>query len=80
MMPTSIDDKLQEIFRAVFQLGPDRDVAEVRQVSEKNWDSLAHVTLVSALESEFGVTIDTGDALDMTSYEATRLILEEKLG
>ena len=36
-------------------------------------------TLVAAIESEFGVSIDISEALEMTSFEATRLILEEKL-
>jgi acyl carrier protein len=78
-MTQNLDDRLQDIFRAVLQLPPTRDVTAVRQLGEQTWDSLAHVTLVAALESEFGVNIDTADALEMTSYEATRLILEEKL-
>lgn len=69
--------KLEEIFRTVFDLPPARDVAQVRQVSEPKWDSLAHVTLVAAIESEFDVSIDTADALRMTSYDATRLLLED---
>jgi acyl carrier protein len=70
-------EKLQEIFRAVFDLPATDDVARVRQVAERKWDSLAHVTLVAAIESEFNVSIDTADTLRMTSYEATRLLLEE---
>jgi acyl carrier protein len=79
-MPTAIDAKLQDVFRAVFNLPATRDATTVTQASEKNWDSLAHAMLVAALESEFGIAIDTTDALDMTSYETTRQVLEEKLG
>jgi len=70
--------KLREIFRVVFELSPGSDVTRVRQISERNWDSLAHVSLVAAVESEFDVTLDTADALRMTSYEATLLLLAEK--
>jgi len=70
-------EKLQEIFRAVFDLPATDDVTRVRQVSARKWDSLAHVTLVAAIESEFNLSIDTADTLRMTSYEATRLLLEE---
>ena len=50
----------------------------MRQINQKNWDSLAHVSLVTAIESEFEVTLDAADALRMTSYQATQLLLEEK--
>jgi acyl carrier protein len=73
------DTRLRAIFQTVFELAPARDVTTVRQISEKAWDSLAHATLVAAIESEFGVSIDIAEALEMTSFEATRQILEEKL-
>ena len=69
--------KLQDIFRAVFNVPQTRDVSQVQQDTERKWDSLAHVTLVAAIENEFNVTIDAADALRMTSYGATRLLLEE---
>ena len=34
-----------------------------------NWTSLAHVTLVSALEGEFDITVDPDDILTMSSYD-----------
>ena len=77
-MTSDKTEKLQEIFRVVLNLAPDRDVTTVRQLNERNWDSLATVTLATAIESEFGVSIETVDAMRMTSYEATRLLLEEK--
>ena len=71
-MRASDESRLQDIFRAVFELRPSRDVTAVRQISEKSWDSLAHATLVAAIESEFGITVDIADALEMTSFEATK--------
>ncbi|MBA3557890.1 MAG: acyl carrier protein [Gemmatimonadaceae bacterium] len=47
-------------------------------MNEPNWDSLAHVSLVAAIESEFGITLDAADELRMTSFQATQLLLEEK--
>ena len=78
-MTSTDDDRLRAIFQAVLELPATRDVSTVRQISEKNWDSLAHATLVAAIESEFGVTIDTSDALGMTSFEATKVLLGERL-
>ena len=49
----SILDRLQEIFRA--ELDDDDLVIsmETRQVDLKAWDSLAHIRIVSGIESEF---------------------------
>lgn len=72
------DQRLEMIFRAVFELPESRDVRTVRQVAEPTWDSLAHATLVAAIESEFGINIDIADALELTSFDAARLIVEER--
>lgn len=71
-------DRLQEIFRAVFALPADADVTGLRQMSLPAWDSLAHVSLVTAIESEFDVSLDVVDQLRLTSFNATLLLLEER--
>lgn len=71
------DAQLQEIFRGVFNLPADK-VAGARQDNTPDWDSMAHVTLVAALEGEFGLAIDAGDSLELTSYEAARRYLVEQ--
>ena len=77
-MTESTTARVQDIFRAVFELAPETDVTRVRQISEANWDSLAHVSLVAAIESEFSITLDAADALRMTSFQAAQVLLEEK--
>ena len=77
-MKGAMNEKLRDIFRAVFKLPPDADTADVGQINEPNWDSLAHISLITAVESEFGVTLDALDAMRMTSFRATQLLLEEK--
>jgi len=70
--------KLAEVFRAVLSLVPDSDVTTVGQLNTPAWDSLAHVSLVAAVESEFGISIDIADSLALTSFRAMRLYLEER--
>jgi acyl carrier protein len=70
--------KLNEIVRAVLQLPRDADVSRARQLSIESWDSLAHVSLMLALESEFAVSIDIADQIALTSVPAIRLYLEER--
>jgi acyl carrier protein len=72
------DAKLSEIVRAVLQLPADADISRARQLSVETWDSLAHVSLMIAIESEFGVSIDIADQITLTSVPAIRLYLEER--
>jgi acyl carrier protein len=72
------EQKLAEVFRAALKLGLDSDVTGARQLNTPSWDSLAHVSLVAALESEFGISVDIADSLALTSYRAVRLYLEER--
>jgi acyl carrier protein len=70
--------KLQEIFRVVFSLPAGSDVTTLRQGGEINWDSLAHVTLIAAIESEFNITLEPAEALRMTGYRETEALLQQK--
>jgi acyl carrier protein len=79
-MTAEDDAKLSEIVCSVLQLPVNTDISRVRQLSVETWDSLAHVSLMLALESEFGVTIDIGDQMELTSVPAIRLYLEERSG
>ena len=77
-MANDTEARLQDVFRAVFSLAPKADVTRVRQVNHPDWDSLAHVTLIAALESEFGIAVDVTASLELTSYDAIALYLEEQ--
>lgn len=70
--------KLSQIFRYVLGLSGDTDVSEIAQIREVRWDSLATVTLIAALESEFQLRLDSHDIERLTSYESTLLLLMEK--
>lgn len=41
----------------------------------KQWDSVAHMTLVASLEGEFNVMLDTDDIIAMSSVAVARSIL-----
>jgi len=70
---------LAEVFRAVLNLDSDTDVTALRQLTTPGWDSLAHVSLVAAVESEFSIAIDIEDSVELTSFQAVKLFLEERL-
>jgi acyl carrier protein len=76
MSPRTID-RVAAVFREVLNVGPDRDPREAVPGDDWAWDSLAHVSLVAALESEFGVSIDLDASLAMTSFPAAVATLAE---
>ena len=45
--------------------------------SIKQWDSVAHMALVAALETEFDIMLDTDDSLAMGSVAVARQILQK---
>jgi acyl carrier protein len=71
--------KLEEIFQIVFDLDDDEKLAGFRRLGTKKWDSLAHVSLIAALESEFSLQLDAKNRERITSFSGTKLLLQEKL-
>ena len=60
-----IYDKLQEVFRDVFDedsivIGPGTTADDI-----EDWDSLMHITLISAVEDEFGMRFTVGEVSTM---------------
>jgi acyl carrier protein len=70
------EPRLEEIFRQVLNLGSGADVTSLSQSEAPEWDSLAHVSLVLAIENEFGVQVDAADAIELTSFDAVARYLE----
>jgi acyl carrier protein len=70
--------KLEEIFKFILDLEEGANISAIRKVAHPKWDSLAHTSLVAALESEFDIRLEVADMDRMTSFAATCLLLEEK--
>lgn len=48
---------------------------EYRGIEE--WDSVAHMQLVSEIENEFDIMLETQDVIDMSSYPKAREIVSK---
>jgi acyl carrier protein len=72
-------ERLSEIFRVVLDLPDGVDTYTLRRINEVKWDSLATVTLGIALESEFGIALDAQEIERLTSFQATLLLVQEKI-
>ncbi|HEX5385184.1 MAG TPA: acyl carrier protein [Gemmatimonadales bacterium] len=71
-MTAPIDDRLKAILAEVLEVRPAAIADDFSRDSTPNWDSLGHLTLVSTLESEFGVTFGMAEMLELTSYRRIR--------
>jgi hypothetical protein len=70
-------DRLGAVFRRSLGLSGDAAVDGLEYRSIPQWDSLAHMALVAAIEDEFDIMIDTDDVLDLSSYTKAVALLEK---
>lgn len=68
-----------EKLRVVFAEALDIDVAlitdELTYNSIPEWDSVAHMALVTEIDDQFDIMLDTDDVLDMSSFAKAKEIL-----
>ena len=71
------DDKLKKVLAAVFKI-------EVTAINEDTsvdtvdlWDSLNHLNLILALESEFGVSFSEEQSVEIMNYPLIKMVLQE---
>jgi acyl carrier protein len=65
---TTIQDRVTTCFANVF---PDIQPGEIPNASTASlaaWDSVAHITLLSAVSEEFGVELEPEDFEELTSF------------
>ncbi len=61
-------ERYDRIITDVFELGNTPiDEKMTRETTEK-WDSLVHLTLISAIEDEFDIMMSTEDILSLNTY------------
>ena len=68
-------NKLNQIFFTVLELDDQYSLEELNSENFKKWDSLAHVLLIAAIESEFNIMIEVSDYENLTSYSAVKSLL-----
>jgi acyl carrier protein len=64
----AVDARLAEAFRIALELPPDLDVETLAYGEHPHWDTVGHMALVAEIEDTFGVTLETHDVLELSSY------------
>lgn len=76
--PAEIADKLETVM-ASLAAGDRVPVRKRTRLNSASWDSLFHLTLVLAIEQEFGITLTDVEVVELNSFESALQILEDKL-
>jgi len=74
-MNTENVSKLKQIFMEIFSIS-ESEVEGYRKMNNRKWDSLASVTLIVAIESEFNTLIQESDYESFASFASVELVLE----
>jgi acyl carrier protein len=77
-MQRSVPERIRGVVADVFGVKVDSLVDGSSPDTIPEWDSLGHINLVLALESEFDVSLGPEDALDMLSVGLIGRVLAEK--
>ena len=68
-------DRLKTAFSEALGLPPNPDFDSLEYAKSAGWDSVAHMKLVSEIESAFDLMLDTDDVIGMSSFSVAKDIV-----
>lgn len=71
-----MEEKLRKVFAEELGLPAERVTDDLRYGEAPEWDSIAHMALVAAIETAFDIMIDADDVIDMSSFAHARRLVE----
>lgn len=78
METMTASDRMQNVFRTVFN-DPNLVLTDETTAEDvPGWDSLAHVGLMFSLESEFGITFSDNELSGLGNVGVLRQVIERK--
>jgi acyl carrier protein len=69
-------EKYNEAFIMCFQINEEQ-LSNLVYQAVPTWDSIGHMSLISALEERFDIMIETDDMIDFSSYAKGKDILKK---
>lgn len=69
-------DKYNQVFVKTFSIKKEK-LKKLKYNSISKWDSVGHMSMVSALEDCFKITFEMDDIIDFSSYEVGKKILKK---
>ncbi|MBC7906125.1 MAG: acyl carrier protein [Rhodospirillaceae bacterium] len=71
----TIESRLIQVFRDSLELPPDCEIPGLAYRAVPEWDSVGHMRLVAALETEFDLMLETEQIIDLSSFSKALEIL-----
>jgi len=71
--------RVKDVFMECLGIPSDIVIDELEYASIPQWDSVAHMSLIIALEDEFDIMIETDDVIDMSSFKMAVEIVNKYL-
>lgn len=68
-------EKLRKIFSEALNIKIETVTDSLEYNSIPEWDSVAHMSLVAAIDGGFEIMLDTDDVIDMSSFAKAKEIL-----
>jgi acyl carrier protein len=72
------EDKIKEVFIKIFPEIVDDFNLDRDQSDYENWDSFAHVNLISEIEDQFDVQLDTDEIISISSAKTALELIKKK--
>ena len=69
-------DKYNQVFVKTFSIKKEK-LKKLTYNSISKWDSVGHMSMISALEDSFKITFEMDDIIDFSSYEVGKKILKK---
>ena len=67
----------KEIFKTSLNIKDDQIIDELKYNDIEEWDSIGHMSLVSAIEDKFKISLERDDIIDFSSYKEGIKILKK---
>ena len=74
-----MEEKLRQIFATSLSVKIEEIRDDLKYATIPQWDSIAHMALVAAIEEGFGIMIDAEDVIDMNSFAKAKEIVTKYL-
>lgn len=75
----SVKDRLQEIFRELFDDDSIELFDEMTSDDVEDWDSLSHINLIHDIESEFNIRFTTDEVISSKNVGEFIKLIEKKM-
>lgn len=70
-------EKYNKVFKSTFNIDDSVLNGDLASGLSDKWDSITHLNLITNIEDEFDIMIDSEDILEFSSYEVGKQILSK---